>query len=159
MRIACADGYPQIAAEVDAAVQQVSGNRSGTRQLAGCTDRGSYWKHWPCLFPQHGPGRKHERPIVLDGWQSVIVDTHPWPFVRGLIHSDGCRAINRVTVRGKRYNYVRYFFANESRDILKIMGNVLDRVGVDWRYNRPNSISIARRRSVALLERHVGPKT
>ena len=20
-----------------------------------------HWKHWPCLFPQHGPGRKHER--------------------------------------------------------------------------------------------------
>ena len=27
------------------------------------------WKHWPCLFPQHGPGRKHERPIVLEDWQ------------------------------------------------------------------------------------------
>ena len=25
-----------------------------------------HWKHWPCLFPQHGPGRKHERPIVLE---------------------------------------------------------------------------------------------
>ena len=28
---------------------------------------------------------------------------HPWPLIRGLIHSDGCRAINRVIVRGKRY--------------------------------------------------------
>ena len=26
----------------------------------------SNWKHWPCLFHQHGPGRKHERPIVLE---------------------------------------------------------------------------------------------
>ena len=32
------------------------------------------WQHWPCLFPQHGPGRKHERPIVLEHWQRVIVD-------------------------------------------------------------------------------------
>ena len=25
----------------------------------------SFSKHWPCLFPQHGPGRKHERKIEL----------------------------------------------------------------------------------------------
>jgi hypothetical protein len=38
------------------------------------------------------------------------------------------------------------------------MGDTLDRVGVEWRYNRPNSISIARRDSVAELDVHVGPK-
>jgi hypothetical protein len=26
------------------------------------------------------------------------------PLIRGLIHSDGCRAMNRVVVRGKRYS-------------------------------------------------------
>jgi hypothetical protein len=34
----------------------------------------------------------------------------------------------------------------------------MNRVGVEWRYNRPNSIAIARRESVALMEQHVGPK-
>jgi hypothetical protein len=24
----------------------------------------SYWQHWPCLIPQHGPGKKHERQIT-----------------------------------------------------------------------------------------------
>jgi hypothetical protein len=110
------------------------------------------------LFPQHGPGRKHERPIVLAGWQQEIVDAHPWPLIRGLIQSDGCRAINRVTVHGVRYEYPRYFFANESRDILAIMGAALDRVGVPWRYNRPNSISVAKRAAVAALDEQVGPK-
>ena len=57
-----------------------------------------------------------------------------------------------------RYAYPRYFFSNESRDILAIMGNALDRVGVAWRYNRPNSISIARRAAVAAMDQHVGPK-
>jgi hypothetical protein len=38
------------------------------------------------------------------------------------------------------------------------MGEALDRVGVAWRLNRPNSISIARRSSVALMDEHVGPK-
>jgi hypothetical protein len=118
----------------------------------------SYWTHRPCLFPQHGPGRKHERPIVLADWQRDIVEAHPWQLIRGLIHSDGCRAINRVTVRGVPYAYPRYFFANESRDILQVMGGTLDHVGVAWRYNRPNSISIARREAVAAMDAHVGPK-
>ena len=34
----------------------------------------------------------------------------------------------------------------------------LDRVGVQWRFNRVNSISVARRDSVALMDEHVGPK-
>jgi hypothetical protein len=51
-----------------------------------------------------------------------------------------------------------YFFANESADILTIMGTALDRVGVAWRLNRPNSISVARRDAVALMDQHVGPK-
>jgi hypothetical protein len=65
-----------------------------------------------------------------------------------LVLSDGCRPINRVVVRGVPYAYPRYFFANESRDILQIMADSLDSVGVAWRYNRPNSISIARREAV-----------
>lgn len=31
-----------------------------------CTIIGVYCNHLPCLLPQHGPGKKHERPIVLD---------------------------------------------------------------------------------------------
>lgn len=46
---------------------------------------------WSCLFPQHGPGRKHARPIVLADWQQEIVCEHPGRFLRGLIHSDGWR--------------------------------------------------------------------
>ena len=38
------------------------------------------------------------------------------------------------------------------------MGATLDRVGVAWRYNRPNSISVARREAVALMDEHIGPK-
>ena len=41
------------------------------------------------LFPQHGPGRKHERPIVLAAWQDEVVRAHPGHFLRGLLHSDG----------------------------------------------------------------------
>src|SRR4051812_34299653 len=44
-----------------------------------------YCTHLACLFPQHGPGRKHRRSIVLEGWQTGIVEREPWRFLRGCI--------------------------------------------------------------------------
>ncbi len=64
-----------------------------------------------------------------------------------------------VRAGGKRYSYPRYFFYNESADILRICGQALDQVGARWRYNRANSISVARRQSVALLDSFIGPKS
>src|SRR4029450_6891490 len=80
------------------------------------------WTRWPEVFPQHGPGRKHERPIVLEPWQERIVEAHPWRFLRGLLHSDGCRTVNRFKTklpegRVAEYAYPRYFFSNRSADI------------------------------------------
>ncbi len=49
----------------------------------------------PIAFPQHGPGRKHLRPIVLADWQRALTVRHPDALLRGLIHSDGARCINR----------------------------------------------------------------
>ena len=129
----------------------------------GCQHVTAYSKHWPCLFPQHGPGRKHERAIVLEPWQRQIVEEHPGAFVRGLIHSDGCRVVNRVTkvVDGqlRRYEYPRYFFTNASADILALAAWALDLLGVQHRRSSPRDISIARRASVAILDQHVGPKS
>ena len=127
----------------------------------------SYSRHWPCLFPQHGPGMKHTRAIVLEPWQQRIVDEHPWALIRGLIHSDGCRIVNwtEKTIGGerKRYEYARYFFTNTSTDILRIFTDALDTVGVEWkpgnqRTRTAQNISIAKRPSVALMDDHVGPK-
>ncbi len=39
----------------------------------------SSWKHWPCLFPQHGPGRKHEWLIALEDWQAEVIQAFPSP--------------------------------------------------------------------------------
>ncbi|MFE9610539.1 helix-turn-helix domain-containing protein [Streptomyces sp. NPDC006012] len=136
------------------------------RHTQGCVEVKSYTEHWICMFPQHGPGKKHERRIALEPWQQEIVDTHPWAFVRGLIHSDGCRITNWTTrtVGGerKRYEYPRYFFTNKSDDIRKLFTDTLDAVGVGWttlaRGSDPFNISVARRASVALMDVHVGPK-
>ncbi len=142
------------------------GNRVWLERKQGCVMVTSTSKHWPCFFPQHGPGKKHERAITLEPWQQQIVDAYPWELLRGLIHSDGCRITNWTTriVNGKpkRYEYPRYFFTNTSTDILKLFTDTLDRVGVEWKSanqsRRAQSISIARRDSVALMDAHIGPK-
>ncbi|MEU8784928.1 transcriptional regulator [Streptomyces sp. NPDC048637] len=167
LRIACADAWPGLIGACRQAVKDVRPmNSVCVIQRQGCVMVTSYSHHWPCLFPQHGPGKKHERPIVLEGWQQQIVDAHPWEFLRGLIHSDGCRITNWTTrmVAGehKRYEYPRYFFTNKSDDIRRLFSDTLTKVGVEWtvlaRGSDPFNISVARKGSVALMDQHIGPK-
>jgi hypothetical protein len=118
---------------------------------------------WHLAFPQHGPGMKHQRPIVLESWQRQILNAHPREFLRGLIHSDGCRTVNRFTVdlpKGgpREYAYVRYFFSNESVDIRGLFCEYCERLGIRWTQSNRRNISIAHRPSVELLDTFVGPK-
>lgn len=115
------------------------------------------------MFPQHGPGRTHLRRILLEPWQRDIGTEHPDHLPRGLFHSDGCRITN-WTVRPlrdgpKRYEYARYFFSNESRDVMSICTSALDQLGIDWRMPRANLLSVARRDAVASLDLYVGQKS
>lgn len=151
--------YPGI---VDAAARAIAAvvpeNVVARYARDGCVAVSAYWKHWPCVFPQHGPGRKHERAIVLEEWQRAVVDAHPRELLRGLIHSDGWRGTNRVTVRGRRYAYPRYNFDNRSDDIRRIFCDACDAVGVEWRRMGATTISVARRESVRRMDEFVGPK-
>lgn len=139
------------------------GGKPFLREREGCLAVSCAWKHWPCLFPQHGPGRKHERPIVLQDWQRAIVEKHPGRFLRGLFHSDGCRVTNWATTRKNgmtlRYEYPRYFFTNASADIRGLCCWALDLLGIDHRHSDERNISVARRAAVELLDEHVGPKS
>ena len=47
---------------------------------------------------------------------------------------------------------------NQSADIHRLCGQALDRLGVAWRFSKPNTISVARRTAVARLDVFVGPK-
>ncbi|MGH9216321.1 MAG: transcriptional regulator, partial [Acidimicrobiales bacterium] len=128
LRIVLDVRYPSIIAECAAAMAQVLPNKVGMINNPGCVAVNAYSKHWPCLFPQHGPGPKHLRPIVLRQWQDEIaLDRHPELFLRGLIHSDGYRGINRI--KG-RYAYPRYLFDNRSDDIRALFLDGCRRVGV-----------------------------
>jgi hypothetical protein len=163
LRIMCADSWPGLIQECAHTMQAIRpDNKVLMVQREGCTEVLSCSRHWPCLFPQHGPGKKHLRTIELADWQQVIVERHPGEFARGLLHSDGYRGVNRVRRRwGDRdhwYEYPRYLFVNESRDILRLCGETLDQLGVEWRFSKPNTISVAKRGAVARLDEFVGPK-
>lgn len=138
------------------------GGRPHTRRSPGCVITTISWKHWTCLFPQHGPGRKHQRAIVLQDWQTAIVEDHPADFLRGLFHSDGARVANwatrTVAGRKKRYEYPRWQFSNRSADIRDLCCWALDLSGVPWRRSNAWTISVSTRAGVARLDELVGPK-
>jgi hypothetical protein len=160
LRIVLDARYPSIiyqAMEAMAAMRAPTRGRVNVLDRGGCVEISAYWQHWQCLFPQHGPGRKHARPILLEPWQARIAAAHPQLLLRGLIHSDGCRVTNRVW--GGKYSYPRYFFTNKSSDILEIFRAACDVLGISYRNSKPDTISIAKRKDVAALDSFIGPKT
>ena len=165
--VACDADYPDIIDDCAAAVmltllpRHVQRNR---HRVHRCVRVVASSPHWPEAFPQHGPGRKHERKIELAGWQREIVDRHPREFLRGLLHSDGCRTTNRFQTRlpsGRvaEYAYPRWFFSNRSADIRGLFCEYCERLGIRWTQSNPRNISVSHRTSVALLDSFVGAKS
>jgi len=88
--------YPGIIASAGDAIAEVKGVPARTLpRPRNCVEVYSFWKCWPCLFPQHGPGKKHERRIELTDWQTTLVDLaevclqagvrrHPDDLLRGM---------------------------------------------------------------------------
>lgn len=163
LRIACASAWPGLIEQCVAAVTAVRpANKVRVISRVGCVEVNSHSKHWPCLFPQHGPGKKHERRIELASWQQEVVDQFGKEFVRGLLHSDGSRFVNRVRRplkdEDRWYEYPRYNFTNVSLDIQGLFTDALDRLGIAWAQMNKKNISVAKREAVARLDEFVGPK-
>jgi hypothetical protein len=161
LRISLDEAYPGIVASTREAILAVRGGRLphvAREKTCACIVVTSYWRGWPCLLPQHGPGRKHHRPIELVDWQRKIVEAAPQVFLRALIHTDGWRGLNRVRVKGREYVYPRYQFSNRSEDIRRLFTDACDQLGVAWRPWGRFHISVARRDAVATLDRFIGPK-
>jgi hypothetical protein len=119
-----------------------------------CIEVSMYSKHWPCLFPQHGSGRKHERLIQLEPWQEKFVKQATKSFLRGLVHSDGCRVI----ANDRGIESVRYHFSNRSEDIKLLFCKSLDRLGIHWTRPSAKQIAVYRKDAVARLDEFIGPK-
>ncbi|HEY1135510.1 MAG TPA: transcriptional regulator, partial [Nocardioides sp.] len=161
LRVSCDAALPGIVADVTRVVEAVHPSRPSFHVRApGATVVQSYWKHWPCLFPQHGPGRKHERTIALEPWQRAVVEAHPAAFLRGLFHSDGSRVRNwatrRVAGELRRYDDPRWQFVNRSDDVRRLCCWALDLVDVPWRASSTTTISVSRRDAVSRLDTLIG---
>jgi hypothetical protein len=157
LRLSLDAKYPGIVDDAEALLCRCFPENRVCRVVA---DRGAtvvlsvYNSHLECLFPQHGSGKKHDRPIQLERWQWHQLKTAPWAFLRGCIRSDGCCFVNRTG----RYEYISYGFANDSEDIRDLFVEVCRLVDLDVRPGRKN-IRINRRASVAQLLAHVGRKS
>ena len=145
LRIALDQRYPGIVASCAAAVQAiVPANRVLVlaRRESRTIDVSAYSKQWPCLLPQHGAGRKHERHIRLATWQRPYVERATEDFLRGLVHSDGCRSMNRIRHGDRTYTYPRYHFSNASADIRALFTSACDDLGVRWHDERTEHLRV-----------------
>ena len=155
--------YPEIVDACEAALHALVPNNKVSRAsrsggFANSTEHSNvevsaYSRSWVCLFPQHGPGRKHERRIVLEDWQRRLLEAHPEALLRGLVHSDGCRFINT----GTNWRHPRYSFSNASADIRRIFCDACDVLGVHWT-TAPRTVYVSRKDDVAELDGFIGPK-
>jgi hypothetical protein len=156
LRLSLDARYPGIVADSEALLRRGFPENRVNRVRA---DRGAtvvlyvHHGHLSCLFPQHGPGKKHLRRILLEPWQRELVAQAPWPLVRGFIRSDGCAFINRTG----RYEYLSYQFANLSDDILDLFTRTCESLGLRPR-RTARSVRLNRREDVARLVEQIGLK-
>jgi Homeodomain-like domain-containing protein len=157
LRITLDKKYPQIVERCCAAMEAVMPGQHASvhSRTTGCVVVSLYSKHWPCLLPQHGPGRKHLRLIRLEPWQEALVEQATEEFIRGLIDSDGCRVV--ANDRGVRS--IRYHFSNRSDDIRGLFTAALDHLGIPWTRPSKYVIAVYRKAAVARLDEFVGPKS
>lgn len=148
--------YPEIIAGAAATMKEVKGGPVAIfERPENCVEVYAYWKCWPCLFPQHGPGKKHKRPIALSDWQLRLVERWPECLLRGLVHSDGCRFESMG--RGN-WSSPRYTFTNYSPDILRIFCRACEQIGLHWTASGEHVIYVSRKADVAILDEFIGPK-
>ncbi len=155
LRLTLDAAYPRIIDEAAAAILEVMpANRVGRRARPyHDVEVSCYSKAWPCLFPQHGLGKKHLRPIVLTEWQEQLVRKAPELLLRGLIHSDGCRFMNT----GRGWQYPRYGFSNYSSDIRRIFTDACDMLDLRWTTSG-RKVYVSRKADVDRMDAFIGPK-
>ena len=128
---------------------------AGTVRRLGCVEIYSNWKHWLCLFPQHGPGPKHRRRFVcrtgssarptLCRWTRCAVLSSPTAAARSTGSADrpwtGSRNTNTSATTSPMPRRISGMFAD-----------ACDLVGVEHRVMTERVISVARRSSVEILD-------
>jgi hypothetical protein len=165
LRIFLDKKYPGIIDECEGAMRATLPTSRANRRLtvSNCYEVYSFSRAWPCLFPQRGPGMKHQRRIWLSEWQQELAERWPEALLRGLIHSDGCRFTN---TRGSSdtWSAPRYAFSNVSTDLTSIFCTACDKLDLRWTGAFPEgqrkavTIYVSRKDDVARMDEFIGPK-
>ena len=156
--------YPAIIDECETAIRLLAPRskvyrleRRGNyteRAEATNVELSAFSRIWPCLIPQHGPGKKHTRSVALTEWQLELVERDPRQLLRGLVHSDGCRFINT----GRNWVCPRYAFTNMSADIRQIFCDACDLLDLRYTFAGERNVYVSRKADVAFLDTFIGPK-
>jgi transcriptional regulator with XRE-family HTH domain len=161
LRVTLDAAYPAIIEECRVAMAAVLPcNRAhvGRRSMGRCVDVSMWSKHWPCLIPQHGPGRKHLREISLFGWQDRSLKENVSAFC-AVLYIAMARESSRLSARATTFDEP---LATRSATGLAIYGNSFARAAMHWgsagTQPSENQIAIYRQASVAILDCFVGPK-
>lgn len=167
--------YPKIIERVSNNMKIIFPRNSVTHILKdwkgkhSCVELVIYNNNIPKKFPQHGPGKKHERPIVLESWQKVIVDKYSKQFLRGLFESDGSRYESKIKRKDNEqyYTYWNYNFTNVSLDITNLVIDTLKKLNISYRlqhkYGNRNHekqyfITISKKTDVVFMDTFIGRK-
>jgi hypothetical protein len=119
----------------------------------GCKEISVYKSNLVEIFPQHGPGKKHLRKLELADWQKEIIAKYPKEFIKGLMHSDGCRYLVN--------DAVKYELKNYSNDILDFFEWACSLINVDTRRHSKNKTAtiLRKKKDVDIFETFLGPKS
>jgi hypothetical protein len=85
-------------------------------------------------------------------------DPYSYSWLLGFYLGDGCIARAGRTYQLRVVLDRAYFFSNQSADIRGLFCEYCEKLGIRWTQSNARNISIAHRKSVALLDAFVGPK-
>ena len=135
IRIFCDAKYNNILEDISQSLEILFPNSKAMRRSHtsnNCIEIYLYSSHLLRLFPQHGEGRKHERPIVLEDWQKDIIDEYNIEFLKGLIYTDGSFYLSQ-----NKYEYCN--FTNKSKDIIELCSNAMKNLNINHKIRIKNA--------------------
>jgi Homeodomain-like domain len=143
LRVTLDKKYPAIIDRCRHAIEVLMpGQHTGIVQRVGCVDVSLFSKRWPCLLPQHGPGKKHTRRIALEPWQPSSI--RPTRSSSSVWFTATAVASSRTTA------------ASWASAIL--FTAALDALDIPWTRSTKYIVSIYRKAATARLDEFVGPK-
>ena len=124
LRIPQDNKYPKSIINIKNILNSFFPNNTFICNPNGCTVIGIYDKNLPLYFPQHGGGKKHDRPIILSDYQRDNIDY--LNLMSGLWMSDGSYYLAQ-----KKYEC--YNFTNKSTDIISLFEECLNNFKIAYR--------------------------